>query len=495
MSEVTEAVTAVGRGEAQALDRLLGLLVAAGERDEAAARAALRILLESPRVIVRLDEHARRHHAPRSFREATAGPLSVALAATHRNGHIRERAVARMLTFPEPALMPFLVLRTADWVRPVRDRARAGLALLLAGDPRTYLPAVLGVTLVSSSWLRGGFAHGQALAALLTAPPAVRQDVAATADPAGRRFVLETGLAQGWWHRDTLLSLTAEPDIRVRARAAEQLCRDAVWARRLPLLRRLAGHRRPEVRQVAMIGLMRLGEAPEVAERLTDPAPAVRAIARDAARQLRIDAAGRYREAVTAAEPPLGAIAGLAEVGGPEAAGALMNLLENPVARVRAHALRALHRLGAVPVREATAMLRDPSPAVVREATAGLRALPDSVPVGLARELLSDPARPELRQAGYRLLQNSGRFEQLRAAVLLAADPEPRLARRGAADATRLARAATRPDWRGRPVPDLGATVDQRTELTGLIGRAAAALGPDVTEMLRMWLAGYRTSI
>lgn len=484
MREVTEAVTAAARGGAEALDRLIDALEAVdARRDPAAARTALRILWTSPRLVVRLDEHVRRAYRPRTFGKSKDGPLTVAMDATHRDGHVRERAVARMLTAPEPAWMPFLVLRAADWVRPVRDRARAGLALLLADDPRTYLPAVLEMTLVGSVWLRGGFAHGQALAALLTVAPAMRMELAAACGPAGRRFVLETGLSQGWWDRDTMLTLaTSERDVRLRSRAAEKLCRDAVWGRRLPMLRRLAGHRRPEVRQVALIGLLRLGEVPEVADHLTAPAPAIRAIAREAARQSGIDAAGRYRSAVTSADPPpLGAIAGLADVGGPEAVELLTSLLDHPVARVRAHALRALHRLGAVPVRRTVAMLRDPSPAVVRDATAALRRLDGAVSAGLARELLSDPARPELRQAGYRLLRGHGPVEHLRAALLLATDPDPRLAERGVADVTRQARSAGRT---GR----LEATRDQRSELIDLVERAAAALAGRTTEMLREWL-------
>ena len=493
MREVVEAVAAAGRGSAEAVDRLVDALeVVDARRDQAAARAALRILGDSPRLVVKLDEHVRRTYPPRKFGKSRGGLLTVALDATHRDGHVRERAVARMVESPDPALMPFLVLRAADWVRPVRDRARAGLALLLADDPRKHLPAMLEMTLVGSARLRGGFAHGQALAALLTAPAAMRLELAAACGAAGRRFVLETGLSQGWWDRDMMLALaTSEQDVRLRARAAETLCRDAVWGRRLPMLRRLAGHRRPEVRQVALIGLLRLGEVAEVAERLDDPAPTIRAIAREAARQSGIDAAGRYRSAVASAEPPLGAIAGLADVGGPEAAELLTDLLEHPVARVRAHALRALHRVDAVPVHRTVALLRDPSPAVVRDAAAALRRLDGVVPTELARELLSDPARPAVRQAGYRLLRGHGPVEHLRAALLLAVDPDPRLAERGVAEVTRLVRAARRTDPLGLPTPDPQATVEQRSELLHLADRAAAALGDRTTEMLRQWLRRY----
>jgi hypothetical protein len=82
---------------------------------------------------------------------------------------------------------------------------------------------------------------------------------------------------------------------------------------------------------------------------------------------------------------------------------------------------------------------------VIREATAALTPLTRALPAELAPRLLIDPHRSEVRRAGYRLLRARGPFEQLRAALLLAADPDPRLARGAVADATRLARDATDP--------------------------------------------------
>jgi hypothetical protein len=106
--------------------------------DSGVARQALGVLQARPRVVARLDEYARRtlrgsayyspviNRAAQRLRDDTAGPIAVALASTHRDGHVRQRAVERMLTVPNPQWMPFLVLRSADWVKPVRDRARAG---------------------------------------------------------------------------------------------------------------------------------------------------------------------------------------------------------------------------------------------------------------------------------------------------------------------------------------------------------------------------------
>ena len=177
---------AASRG-GDALDGLVDVLAdidSAGDED--LALAALRVLGDRPAVVARLDERARRvwwyssAHSPVLNRlaarldEGIARQLAVALASTHTDGRIRERAVAAMLDRPAPGLMPFLVLRTGDWVAQVRGRARAGLAVLLADDPGTYLPAALPTVLLMEPRLRGGFASAQALAALICAPTAVR---------------------------------------------------------------------------------------------------------------------------------------------------------------------------------------------------------------------------------------------------------------------------------------------------------------------------------
>jgi hypothetical protein len=111
------------------------------------------------------------------------------------------------------------------------------------------------------------------------------------------------------------------------------------------------------------------------------------------------------------------------------------------------------------------------------------------VSADIAWDLLADPHRVELRRAGYRLLRVRGTPQQLRAALLLATDPDPRLARRAVADATRLARDAASPGWRRLSLPALDATPAQIDELADLTDRAAAVLGADTTRMLHAWLA------
>lgn len=152
--------------------------------------------------------------------------------------------------------------------------------------------------------------------------------------------------------------------------------------------------------------------------------------------------------------------------------------------------MRGLQHLDAVPIERVVALLRDPAPAVVREATTALRRRTRAVPADLAWQMLAGPDRVELRRAGYRLLRARGPVEQLRAALLLVSDPDAGLARRAVADATRLAHDAASPSWRRLSRPAIDATPAQTTELTRLTTIAAETLGPETTSMLHTWLTG-----
>ncbi|HEY0697065.1 MAG TPA: hypothetical protein VGD43_04575, partial [Micromonospora sp.] len=333
-----------------------------------------------------------------------------------------------------------------------------------------------------------GFAVNQAQAVVLATTEQVWRGLLGSGGRQERRFVFDRVLAQGRLRTPDLVTFAeSDPDVRVRARAAEGACRDAVWTRRHDVLRRLARSARPEVRVVALTGLVRVGQDADVAGYLNDDAPLVRAVARDAARRLGIDVRARYRTAVDTGEPALGAIAGLAETGSAADAPLLQRLLRHERAGVRAQAVRGLRLLEAVVAGEVVTLLRDPSPAVVREATTALRPVVGALPPNLPWELLSD-GRTELRRAGYRLLRGRGVGVELRAALILAVDADPRLAERGRADATRITRVATRTAWRHLHRPELRVTVAEHAELVALAARAAAALGAETSQQLAGWL-------
>lgn len=506
LGTVRVAVDRAAAGRWEALNHLVEVLIevdAAG--DEAMARSALTLVAGVSGLVTQLDDHARQtpwygpyhesamRRVQGRFSVATPRSVAMALASMHGNGRIREHAVAAIVDRPCPEVMPFLVLRTADWAKPVRHRARAGLALLLADDPGGYLPVVLPMALRLDARLRGSFAVTQVRAALLSAPVEVWRDLLGSGGRRQRRFVFDIVLAQGWLRlADYVTCAETDSDVRIRVRAAEAACREAVWTRRHDVLRRLARSARAEVRVVALTGLVRAGQDSDVAAYLDDDAPLVRAVARDAARRLGIDCRKHYRTAVSAAEPALGAIVGLAETGSAADAPLLRPLLRNPQARVRAQTVRGLRLLGAVVVAEVLPLLRDPAPMVVREVTAALRPLAGALPPGLAWDLLEE-GRVELRRAGYRLLRGHGVNAHLRAALMLAIDPDPRLAERGKADVTRLARNGARTTWRHTSPLELPITVAQHDELAALATRAASALGEDTSGMLTAWLARTRS--
>lgn len=469
-------------------DPVLALLTSLDSaNDEAAGLAALATLAGSPRAVLRLDATARRvrwwrseDYVPlsvirlpdRRLGEDTP-PLAVALASTHGDGRIRERAVRQIVARPLPELIPFLVVRTGDWVREVRDRACAGLAVLLNADPARFLPAAVGVGLRVEQWLRGSFVRNQLLAA--AADP--RAPLAALLDSPDRE-VRAFAFRAGTWKLDRKVSVASTaPDVRLRSAAAEAAARECVWTGRVEVLRRLGASPHPEVRVQALTGLARLGRDDEVVPHLDDSSSLVRALARASAARLGVDVAEHYRSRVTP-----GAIDGFAEVGGDGRH--LTALLAHPSARIRARAVRALRLLDQVPDDRVLPMLRDPSSAVVREATAAVR----SVPTALPWEMLADE-RPAVRLAGYRLARRLGPVAELRAALTAVTGPDERLARRARADATRISRSLVSVPWRRRTIAPLEVDPAEAPALRALLERSAVGLDERTGQLLRDHLA------
>ncbi|MFG2822188.1 hypothetical protein ACGFX4_22500 [Kitasatospora sp. NPDC048365] len=159
--------------------------------------------------------------------------------------------------------------------------------------------------------------------------------------------------------------------------------------------------------------------------------------------------------------------------------------MTHPVDAVRARALRGLRQLAGAdaPVASVLPLLRDRSARVVRAAADLLRPVAAELPDGLARSLLADENRTAVRRAGYRLLHEPDPVARLLVHLRVAADPDPRLAVRAAADAvTLLRRAAT--TARLRPDP---AT---RAELLALAHEVTDRIGPDRLDLLHRATVG-----
>ncbi|MFD8378513.1 hypothetical protein ACFV2X_08220 [Streptomyces sp. NPDC059679] len=491
---VLSSISEVKEGTIDDLVDALTHLDATG--DAADATAALRMLGERPGVVLRLDGQVRwsqlrgewsnsGHPGATPTPPEYDRPVTLAFACSHSDGRVRERAVRRIVDRPGPELMPFLVLRTGDWVRQVRERARAGLTDLLSRDPARLVPAAAPTALLADRRRRGDFARRQVLAALLSAPGAALLAGLLTSPlPDQRRFALEVAGATGRLPLRALVSLAeGDTDVRIRTRAAEAAAREAVWTDRADLLRRLAAARHREVRATALTGLIRTGHPDEATAALDDPAGLVRAVARDAARRTGADPLAHYRAAVSAPQPPAGAVDGLAETGSAADAPLLLPLLDHPQAPIRAHALHALRTFGAAPVDRVIPLLRDPSAKVIRQAVTALRPHTAKLPPGLAAALLTD-SRAAVRRAGHRLLSEPDPVSRLRTLLPLAADPDPRLSARVVADITALAHGLHPRPGRGRGVAPLDTTTEQRADLLALTDAATAALPHRTRQLL-----------
>ncbi|GAB3840430.1 hypothetical protein ACFPIJ_45120 [Dactylosporangium cerinum] len=335
---------------------------------------------------------ASRREVMRRLDEGRAGPVSWVLASMDADGRVRERAVRAMLTGPlplieaappvlrgwaaahhvgsttsppnwtssrlfidpiartgpVPALVPALMLRTADPVPRIRAVARSGLVLRLAADPGMYLAVVVSSVRLVQERARGRFMAAQVRAALAAAHPTVLESLAVSPDTVIRRVVVEAGLAYRWWGRDRLLAFVAfDYDHVIVGRVAEALCRDAVWDGDVGLLTHLRDRGRAPARVAAVTGLLRAGHPHEAARSLDDRYARVRAVAQDAAYRCGIDVAAHYRGVVGGPSPSVGAVEGLLEVGTPADADLLRSLLSSTLPGIRMRAARLLRVLEA----------------------------------------------------------------------------------------------------------------------------------------------------
>ncbi|AUG76189.1 hypothetical protein CFP65_1290 [Kitasatospora sp. MMS16-BH015] len=572
LQRVRSAIARARAREGGAVEEVIAALAAVGAAGQAAeSLAALRLLTAHPALLLQVDVGYRRPpwNGGVLRPDLAAGetdPAALVLAASHPSGRTREQAVRRMLDRPLPELLPFLVLRTSDWARPIQRLTCMELALLLHENPLLATPATVRTALLVGRRRRGTFAKDQLFAALAApdgevqasrsqvwdgganrkrdqARATLAERLLAAPEPAVRRFALTAAV-----HRLRLRELAAlaetDRDRRIRAQAAEAAARQAVWTDQGELLRRLARSRYPEVRIAALIGLLRTGAAADAVPHLDDSSATIRALARTAARRTGTDALAYYRSAVRAGAPQdgppdgpydsatgsagatdaatgpaeaphpaspahpappqtaaptpvptppadraalaklVGAIEGLAETGGQGDAPAFLALLAHPAAPVRVHALRALRGLGPVPVSPVVELLRDGSAAVVREAAIALAPHAEQLPAALLWELLGDPLRPAVRRAGYRLLYRRDRPAALRAALLLCADPHPRLAARATTDAVTQIRLMAPHAWRARQTVPLDADPAQAAELLALAEQRSAELTEPVVRLL-----------
>jgi hypothetical protein len=489
LAAVRAAVAAArgGPGADEAVGALADALLAVDPSDTAAGRAALAEVAAVPDLVLRLDEAARvrvwgwspswvdRAHE-RMAGGGNGDAVAAALASMHRDGRVRKAAVVRLLDLAAAGaaaeVVPYLLVRTADWVRPVRDRARAGLAVLLHDAPATLVAAAPTAYLLGRRW-RSDFAVRQVDAALQCAPVPLLHEFVAGPDRALARTAFDIAVRRAALPVADLVAVAQKHhDLPVRVRAAEAAAREAVWTARHDLLERLAAASSARVRALGLTGLARAGRDDVVAGHLADPDGTVRALARDAARRSGVDVRAWYRDVLARGDdPPPGALAGLAECRAAVDAEVLERFLDHPRARVRAAAVWGLHHMSAADPRRVAPMVHDPSGRVLRQVTAALRPYAGSLDTGPLWGLLAGPRR-NARVAAYVLLRAAGGWAALRAALLLAGDDDPSLSRRGRADCVAWVRHEPTP----KDLPP--------ADLAGLARRTARLLGADGAGLL-----------
>jgi hypothetical protein len=422
---------------------------------------------------LRLDEALRREsYAPSGLTES-----QLAIDLCHHDGRVREAALQQAVG--HPVLLPLVVVRCADWVSQVRERARELLSEAL--DVETGV-ALAPLILLFRRRGRGAFAIESLDAVLRRASREQLAPLLTCADRAVRRHVHRLAVEEGLLSPAELARAAAARDADT---AVQILCADAALAAVAKtgdydeVLEPLLGARNPRARAAGVTALRAAGR-PERAEGfLADRSTVVRACARYVVRQHGGDPLAVYRAWCSAGDPVPGAVSGLAECGGRGDAEVLWGLVGHPAASVRARAVGGLRVLDVVDVRRMLPLLDDPAPGVVREATLALLPSARLVPDGPLMERLAGEWPKgwprHVRVGAFRLLDERGGIVRLRAAVTVLDDPDERLRAWGAQVVQR---------WR----PEEG-MVPGDPEVGELLGRARHLFSEYVLKR-RLWEAG-----
>ena len=278
-----------------------------------------------------------------------SGPALLQLAMCHPRGRVREAAIRRAATCADGGELAFLLLRTNDWVAPVREAALTALRVRLTIEHASDLVAALPMLDAMAGWGRlGSSGIRDQIESLLRDPravPALRA-VCASSDPAVRRGAYRRLLAAGHTgdaEHDIVVAALRDPDPAIR----HGLMR---WLLGAPpevftaFADRLMRDRSGTVRFGAVQRLLELGASPRWDELLLDRHAGVRALAQDRVLDADRDPAAEYRAATSSSRPTrLGlALVGLGETGGPGDEPLVRGFLRDRHPTVRASALRAL---------------------------------------------------------------------------------------------------------------------------------------------------------
>ena len=326
------------------------------------------------------------------------GPVLLQLAMCHPSGHVREAAIRRSATCADGSEIPFLLLRTNDWVLPVRGLAQSALRARLGARHLPDLVAALPVLDEMPRWGRlGDTALIDDIHVLLgsaAAVPALRAALSSL-DRFVRRCAFRRLIAREAPQGEAREAAGAQGPYRdssggldPRAEVAAAALRDADPAIRTWVERRLtAGSDRAflafsDALLRSRLGASRLGAAQRLLalglavpwrELLFDDHAGVRALAQQTVLDSGGDPDVEYRAgmATSRARRLSVALLGLSETGGGDDSTVIRGYLTDPIAAVRRGALRALVHLKVDDAVElCLASLADGSPSVSHAARA-----------------------------------------------------------------------------------------------------------------------------
>ncbi|MGW5114409.1 hypothetical protein ACWEQ8_03005 [Streptomyces noursei] len=412
----------------------------------------------------------------RDHAHGTLSESQLAIALCHPDGRVREAALEWAPGVP--ALVPLVVIRCTDWAAPVREQARELLAVLLPGVTTRAMAPLTALVLRMARRRHGDFAQALLKQHLAQGPHEAVTALLTDGDRATRRFGHRIAVEEQLLSPLQLARIAASDDDVV----IQNLCAEAALAAvregaHDEVLEPLLGSRQPQVRSAGVTALRRTGRCTQAEPFLSDRSALVRACARWVLRQSGTDPLPLYR--ALCSDPadenlPPGAALGLAECGTRTDAELLWPLIGHPVAAVRTRAVAGLRVLDLTDAARLRPLVDDPAPAVAHEVAAALIPDADRLPSQWLETRLA-PERPaHTRTAAFRLLCAQGGAVELRAALHLLTDPNPKLRFR-AEQAVRR--------WTPSATTALG---DQ--ELAALIDRHAPALGHQTALHLRRQL-------
>jgi len=465
---------------------LAGLLISATRDGTSGGRAIVLGALQAvpARFWSDLDELLRKEwwHA-RAWSHGLAARISVgeadlldlAVAGCHRNGFVREAAVASLAQHTQPVAITVLALRSGDWVDAVRDRARAVLAARLPSMTMDELAAVVDAAFLLEDRREDRWLAGRVRTRLRSLSALQMQAVLSVRFHRTRRSVYRTAIEAGQVTTEQLIvAAINDGDQLIRA-----MCARTVVARADAVqLYALAASRTALVRAEAVHALATRGELAAAEGALADPSVVVRTVARNALRRNGIEIVERYRVLAVVPFPPVGVIAGLGEVGDQQDTARFTAWLAHPKARARAAAVRSLRRIGVTELDLLTPMLHDSSTAVVGQVVTSLKRHADRLDAANLEGLLGPGQPAHTRRAAYRLLIAGNVWRRVIVDLRLISVEDDKLRQSARSDLTTWLHGQAATTY-SMPTPE------QARELEPLIQDARAVLGDRTVRLLR----------